>query len=69
MDTITYSAPAISCEHCQHAIERAIGALPGVRSVQVTIPARTVQVHYDRAIVSTSQLESALEEEGYPVAR
>jgi copper chaperone len=69
METITYSAPAISCEHCRHAIEQAIGALPGVRSVQVTIPAKTVQVYYDSAVISTNQLESALEEEGYPVAR
>jgi len=66
METVTYTAPAISCEHCQHAIEGAVGALPGVQWVQVDIPSRRVEVNYDSAQISTDQIESTLEEEGYP---
>ena len=69
METVTYTAPAISCEHCQHAIEGAVGALHGVKSVHVEIPARTVQVRYDPAAVDRARIEETLEEEGYPVAR
>ena len=69
METITYTAPDISCEHCQHAIEVAVGALSGVQAVQVDIPSKEVAVRYDPARVTTSQIESTLEEEGYPVAR
>jgi copper chaperone len=68
METITYTAPAISCEHCQHAIEGAVGALPGVQSVKVEIPAKSVQVSYDPARVSPETIEATLDEEGYPVA-
>ncbi|MGH2411204.1 MAG: heavy-metal-associated domain-containing protein [Chloroflexota bacterium] len=69
METITYTAPDISCEHCQRAIESAVGALPGVQSVQVEIPAKTVQVRYDPTSVDPARIEATLEEEGYPVAR
>ena len=69
MESIAYTAPAISCEHCQRAIEGAVGALPGVQAVRVHIPSKRVEVRYDPARVSPMQLETTLEEEGYPVAR
>ena len=69
MDTVTYSAPAISCAHCQRAIEGAVGALPGVQGVRVGIPTRTVEVDFDPARVTPAQIEATLDEEGYPVQR
>ena len=66
METVTYTAPSISCDHCRHAIEGAVGALPGVQRVEVDIPGRLVEVNYDSAQVSTAQIEATLEEEGYP---
>ncbi len=68
METTTLIAPAISCEHCQHAIEGAVGALPGVQSVHVEIPAKTVAISYDPAQISRGQIEAVLDDEGYPVA-
>ena len=68
MDTMTVTAPNISCEHCQRAIEGAVGALPGVQSVHVEVPSKTVQVSYDPAQVSRATIEATLDEEGYPVA-
>ena len=68
METITYTAPAISCEHCKHAIEQAVGALPGVERVQVEIPAKSVAVSYDPAQLSRETIEATLDDEGYPVA-
>lgn len=65
---MTLTAPAISCEHCQRAIEGAVGALDGVQSVHVEIPSKTVQVSYDPAQVSRQTIETTLDEEGYPVA-
>lgn len=35
METTTLVAPDISCEHCQHAIEGALGELAGVDTVKV----------------------------------
>ena len=68
VETMTVTAPDISCEHCRRAIEGAVGALPGVGSVHVEVPARIVRVSYDPARVSRQQIEATLDDEGYPVA-
>jgi len=68
MEAITVTAPDISCEHCQRAIERAIGSLPGVHSVRVVIPAKTVEISYDPARISRDTIMFTLDEEGYPIA-
>lgn len=67
METATYTAPDISCEHCQRTIESAVGALPGVQDVRVEIPSKRIDVDFDPARVTTDQIEATLDEEGYPV--
>jgi copper chaperone len=67
MDTVTLTAPDISCEHCQRAIERAVGALPGVSSVAVQIEPKQVTVVYDPRAVTLERIKEVMEEEGYPV--
>ena len=46
-EMMTVTAPNISCEHCQHAIEGALGTLDGVQTVTVDIPTKRVEVRYD----------------------
>ena len=67
MENVTYTAPAISCEHCQGAIESAVGALPGVQSVTVEVLTKRVSVSFDPARVTRSQIEATLDEDGYTV--
>lgn len=67
MDTVTLTAPDISCEHCQRAIEQAVGALPGVTSVTVHIEPKQVTVVFDPTAVSLERIKDVMEEEGYPV--
>jgi copper chaperone CopZ len=69
METVTYTAPAISCVHCQRTIEGAVRSLPGVRSVHFEIPTKTIIVSFDPAHATRSQIEATLDEEGYPVAK
>jgi copper ion binding protein len=69
MDSITLVAPDISCEHCQHAIEGAVGKLEGVSTVQVDIPSKTVHIDYDPQKVSLVKIEEVLDDTGYTVAR
>lgn len=69
MDTITLTAPDISCHHCQSTIERELGRLDGVHAVSVDIPARQVRVTYDRTRMSRDTIVETLDEEGYPVAQ
>jgi copper chaperone CopZ len=68
MEHVTLTAPDISCEHCRHAIERELIALPGVESVCVDIPTKNVLVAFDPARTSVEAIAAKLDDEGYPVA-
>jgi len=68
METITLTAPDISCDHCKTTIEREIGALDGVNAVAVDIPSKHVTVTYDPAQLAETDIVAKLDDEGYPVA-
>jgi copper ion binding protein len=69
MEKTTLVAPDISCEHCQHAIEEALGELGGVNAVKVDIPTKTVHIDYDPQKVTQAKIEEVLDETGYAVAK
>jgi copper chaperone len=68
METIKLTAPDISCDHCKHTIETTVGALAGVRSVDVEVEPKLVTVEFDPAQIDRAGIEAAMEEEGYPVS-
>jgi copper chaperone len=68
MTTEILSVPDISCDHCRHTIETALGRLPGVRRATVDVGARTVQITYDEAAVAPATIRTTLADEGYEVA-
>ena len=61
MEIVTYTAPDISCEHCQRAIEGAVGALPGVGAVHVEIPTKRIEVRFDPTRLDAATIEAALD--------
>ncbi len=65
MGNATLTIPGIHCEHCQHAIEGALGDLEGVRSAHVSVPARTVDVDYDESVVGLDVIKDTIIEQGY----
>ncbi|MDQ3569168.1 MAG: cation transporter [Actinomycetota bacterium] len=65
MTTSKLSVPGIHCEHCQSAIEGALGDLGGVRSARVSVPERTVDVDYDESLVSLDVIKDTIIEQGY----
>jgi copper chaperone len=67
IEVMTVTAPDISCAHCQHAIEGAVGRLPGVTGVSVDIATKTVRVRYDPALAGREQIAATMDEEGYPI--
>ncbi len=69
MESTTLVAPDISCEHCQHAIEGAVGKVEGVKNVTVDIPAKTVHVEYDPKLVTEGKIEEVMDDAGYTVAK
>ncbi len=64
MPVRTYSVPAISCDHCKHAIETEVATVAGVAAVDVDVAGRTVRVEGDAA---DEAVRAAIEEAGYDV--
>ena len=62
------NVPSVSCDHCKMAIEGAVGALAGVRSVAVDVGAKSVTVDFESGDVTIETIAAAVQEEGYEVA-
>ncbi len=62
------NVPSVSCDHCKMAIEGAVGALAGVRSVAVVVGAKSVTVDFESGDVTLATIAAAVHEEGYEVA-
>lgn len=69
MTRVIFDVPDISCEHCQQTITRVLSGRPGVQSVRVDIPTKQVTLEVDDGRVNLEQLQQALADEDYPVAR
>jgi copper chaperone len=65
----TFAVPEVHCDHCKSSIEGAVGAIAGVESVEVRIEDRMVDVSWDESTVADDVIISAIEEQGYEVAR
>jgi copper chaperone len=63
----TLRVPEISCEHCQRTIEGAVSELPGVASVTVRIPDKTVEVEFDESRTDRDAIARAIESQGFEV--
>jgi copper ion binding protein len=69
MESTTLVAPDISCEHCQHVIEGAVGKLEGVSQVKVDIPTKAVHIDYDPQKVTLAKIEEVLDDTGYTITK
>ncbi len=68
MTTTVISVPEVHCGHCVSSIEGALKPMEGVSDATVSLEATNVTVEHDDS-VSVEQLEAAIEEQGYEVAR
>lgn len=57
----------MSCDHCKMRVEKAVKALRGVSSAEVNLEKKIVTVQYDNSETGLSQINEALEAEGYSV--
>lgn len=49
MTTVTYSVPAMHCDHCTHTIEMEVGELQGVQAVKADLSTKSSDhVRYTR---------------------
>ena len=67
MNTICYSVPNISCNHCVMHVQKALQPLEGVKKVDVDLETKSVTVEFDSPATDL-QLRAALAEIVYPAA-
>lgn len=65
-DTVTLSVPGMTCGHCKAAVERELGKVPGVASVDVDLDSKQVVVA--GAGLQHAALVAAVDEAGFDVA-
>eukprot|EP00899_Mesostigma_viride_P009935 jgi/Mesvir1/18943/Mv18914-RA.1 len=68
MRSITLQVTGMTCASCSGAVERALSAIEGVSSVQVSLLAGTARVLADGTRVSTATLLEAVDAMGYAAA-
>lgn len=66
-ETLRYSVPGVSCEHCRTAITNEVAAVDGVESVEVDLDGKVVTVR--GTAVDDAAVRWAIDEAGYDVAQ
>lgn len=64
----TIKIDGMMCMHCVGRVEKAISAVAGVKSVEVSLEGKRAQVEFE-APASAETLEKAVEEAGYTVVK
>ena len=65
-ETLTYTVPAIHCEHCGMSIRAEVSEVEGVETVDVDLGMKIVTVQGRE--LSDDALRAAIEEAGYEAA-
>jgi copper chaperone CopZ len=65
--TITYSVPGMSCDHCRTAITAEVTGIAGVETVEVDLDAKLVAIAGER--LDEAVLVAAIDEAGYEAVR
>ena len=63
VETMTYSVPGMTCDHCKHAVSTELGSVAGVAGVDVDLDTKLVTVTGEG--LDDQQLRAAIEEAGY----
>lgn len=61
-----YTVEGMSCEHCRAAVLSEVGAVPGIRTVEVDLASGRLAVDGDA--IDDARVRDAVEEAGYTVA-
>ncbi|HOB34441.1 MAG: heavy-metal-associated domain-containing protein [Firmicutes bacterium] len=64
MSKLTIKIEGMSCQHCKMALEKAIGQLEGVNSVEVDLEAGTASIEVANADLQDKIIET-IKEAGY----
>ena len=62
---VTIPIGGMTCASCSAAVERAVGKLPGVKSVSVNLATEKASIVYDSATVRLSEIKQSITKAGY----
>jgi copper chaperone CopZ len=65
-ETVTYSVPAIHCDHCAMSIREEVSEVEGVEDVDVNLESKVVTIRGRE--LDDKALRTAIEEAGYEAA-
>jgi copper chaperone len=65
-ETLTYSVPAIHCEHCAMSIREEVSEVEGVDAIEVDLESKAVSVTGSE--LDDAAVRAAIAEAGYDVA-
>ncbi len=65
-ETVTYTVPAIHCEHCAMSIREEVSEVEGVDAVDVDLESKVVSIRGRE--LDDAALRAAIEEAGYEAA-
>lgn len=63
----TLKVEGMSCSHCENSVKKAVGALNGVKGVEVDLKAKKVTIEFDAEKVNVGTIKEAIEDQGYDV--
>ena len=61
----SFAITGMSCAACSAHVERAVNALPGIRSASVNLLANSMTAEFDESVLSVEQICQAVEQAGY----
>lgn len=67
MKTDTLLVQGMTCDGCASSVQRALGAIPGVKDVRVDLKKGMVDVDYDPSLTGSSAFAPAIEAAGFDV--
>ncbi len=68
-ETIEFKIEGMDCAHCVSTIEKAVGALPGVQAVKVSLADASAVVKLDSTKTSRATIFETVEDAGFDVPR
>ena len=67
MEKVVLHIEGMSCGHCVKAVNDAVGALPGVASVDADLTGKSATVEYDPALCALDLIKNEIAGQGFEV--
>lgn len=66
MNKQNLTVEGMSCNHCKMTVEKNVGAIDGVKGVEVNLDAKSVSVEFDDS-VTIDAIKKVIDDSGYTV--